>query len=217
MADVKISGLTADSAVSGTDEFEKNEAGTSKKTTALKLSNYVLGNAVGKQALWIPATAMVARTTNGAASGTAEMSSNKNMFSTLNFDTTTQEFAQFSITMPSSWNEGTVTFKPVWSHASTTTNFGAVFQLAAVAISNDDAGDVAFGTAQTSTDTGGTTNDIYVGPESSAITVAGTPAAGDLVMFQIARVPANGSDTMAIDARLHGIVLYITTDALTDS
>jgi len=217
MADVKISALTADSAVTATDEFVKNESGTSKKTTALKLSTYVLSGAVGKQALWIPATAMVARTTNGAASGTAEMTTNKNMFVTLDFDTSTQEFAQFSITMPSSWNESTVTFKPVWSHASTSTNFGVVFQLAAVAVSNDDAGDVAFGTAQTSTDTGGTTNDIYVGPESSAITVSGSPAAGDLVMFQIARVPANGSDTMAIDARLHGIVLYITTDALTDS
>jgi hypothetical protein len=30
-------------------------------------------------------------------------------------------------------------------------------------------------------------------------------------------VPADGSDTLAIDARLHGIVLYITTDAGTDA
>lgn len=171
----------------------------------------------GKQAIFIPASAMVSRTTNGAASGTAEMSSNKNMFATLDFDTTTQEFAQFMWCMPSSWDEGTVTFIPVWSHPSTTTNFGVVFQLAGVAISNDDAGDVAFGTAQTSTDIGGTTNDIYKGPESSAITIAGSPAAGDYVMFQIARVPANGSDTLAVDARLHGIVLFITTNDTVDS
>lgn len=171
----------------------------------------------GKQAIWIPATAMVSRTTNGAASGTAEMSTNKNMFATLDFDTTTQEFAQFGWRMPTSWNEGTVTFRPVWSHPSTTTNFGVVFQLAGVAISDDDAGDVAFGTAQTSTDAGGTTNDLYIGPESSAITIAGSPAAGDFVMGQIARVPANGSDTLAVDARLHGIVLYITTDDTVDT
>ena len=171
----------------------------------------------GKQAVWIPASAMVATTTNGAASGTAEMTTNKNMFSTLDYDTTTQEFAQFAWRMPTSWNESTVTFRPVWSHASTTTNFGVVWQLAGVACSDDDAGDAAFGTAQTSTDTGGTTNDIYIGPESSAITIAGTPAAGDLVFFQVARVPANGSDTMAIDARLHGIVLYITTDDTVDT
>ncbi|MFO1080855.1 MAG: hypothetical protein U1E23_09545 [Reyranellaceae bacterium] len=171
----------------------------------------------GKQAIWIPATAMVPTTTNGAASGTVEMATNKNMFSSLDFDTTTQEFAQFGWRMPSSWNEGTVTFRPVWSHASTTTNFGVVFQLAGVACSDNDAGDVAFGTAQTSTDTGGTTNNIYIGPESSAITIAGSPAAGDFVFFQVARAPANGSDTMAIDARLHGIVLYITTDDTVDA
>ena len=36
-------------------------------------------------------------------------------------------------------------------------------------------------------------------------------------MFQIARNPSDGSDTMAIDARLHGIVLFITTDAGNDA
>lgn len=171
----------------------------------------------GKQAIPIPAGAMKAQSTNGAAAGTVEMTTNKNMFVTLDFDPSTQEYAQFSIAMPKSWNESTVTFVPVWSHAATTTNFGVVFSLAGVAISNDDAGDVAFGTAQTSTDTGGTTNDIYFGPESSAITIAGSPAATDLVMFLVARVPADAGDTMAIDARLHGIVLFITTDAGNDA
>lgn len=171
----------------------------------------------GKHTIWIPATAMVARTTNGAAAGTAEMTTNKNMVKTLDFDTSTQEFAQFEIAMPKSWNEGTVTFQPVWSHASTTTNFGVVWALQAVATSDDDALDVAFGTEQTSTDTGGTTNDRYIGPESSAITVGGSPAAGDVVQFQIKRNVSDGSDTMAIDARLHGVKLYITLDAATDA
>jgi hypothetical protein len=42
-----------------------------------------------------------------------------------------QEYAQFSIAMPKSWNEGTLTFAPVWSHPATTTNFGVVFDLQA--------------------------------------------------------------------------------------
>ena len=171
----------------------------------------------GKETIWIPASAMIARTTNGAASGTAEMTTNKNMVKTLDFDASTQEFAQFEIAMPKSWNNGTVTFQPVWSHASTTTNFGVVWALQAVATSDDDALDVAFGTEQASTDTGGTTNDRYIGPESSAITIAGTPATGDVVQFQIKRNPLDGSDTLAVDARLHGIKLYITTNAATDA
>lgn len=173
---------------------------------------------VGKETIWIPAAAMTARTTNGPGSPvTVEMATNRNMFVTLDFDTTTQEFAQFEIRMPKSWNLSTVTFQPVWSHASTTTNFGVVWSLAAVARSDGDAGDVAFGTSQTSTDTGGTTNAIQIGPESAAITVAGSPAVGDTVQFQVARNPADAADTLAIDARLHGVCVFFTSNASTDA
>ena len=64
---------------------------------------------------------------------------------------------------------------------------------------------------------GGTTDSLYISPESSAITVAGTPAAGDMVFFRIARVATDGADTLAVDARLHGITLFINTSALTDA
>jgi len=171
----------------------------------------------GLHVIYVPATAMVSRTTNGAAAGTVETTTNKVMLKTLDFDTTTQEFAQFSVRMPKSWNEGTVTAAFTWSHASTTTNFGVVWALEGVALSDDDAGDAAFGTLQQIADTGGTTNDIYVSGATPAITIAGTPAAEDWVVFQIKRVPSDGSDTMAIDARLHGVTLYFTTDAITDA
>lgn len=171
----------------------------------------------GKQTIYIPASAMISRTTNGAASGTAETTTNKVMIKTLDFDTSTQEFAQFSVWFPKSWNLGTVTFQAEWSHASTTTNFGVVWALEGIAFSDDDAMDTAFGTAQQVADTGGTTNDKYTTSESSAITIGGSPAAGDVVHFQVKRVPSDGSDTMAIDARLHGIRLFFTTNAATDA
>lgn len=175
-------------------------------------------DAIGKHAIPIMAAAITPSATGGcAALATIASAANQPDITTLNFASDATEYAQFSIPMPKSWNEGTVTFKPIWSHASTTTNFGVVWSLQGVALSNDDAVAQNFGTAQTSTDTGGTTNDIYVGPESSAITIAGTPAAEDLVMFRIARIHDDASDTMAIDARLHGIVLYITTDAGDDT
>ena len=91
-----------------------------------------------------------------------------------------------------------------------------VWGLAAVARSDGDLGDVAFGTTQTSVDVGGTTNGIYVGPESSAITTDGPPTTGDTVQFQISRNVADAADTMAIDARLHGVRLFYTTNAATD-
>lgn len=202
-------------APSGTD-VDVADGGTGSSTAAGALTN-LTARGQGKETIFIPAAAMISRTTNGAASGSVEMTTNKNMFVTKDFDASTQEFCQFEVFLPKSWNLGTVTFRCLWSHASTTTNFGVVFGLAGVARSDDDAGDVAFGTAQTCTDTGGTTNDIYISPESSAITIAGTPAAGDSVQFQIARNVSDGSDTMAIDARLHGIQLFFTTNAVTDA
>lgn len=170
---------------------------------------HVLGG-LGQQSIWIPAKAMQSRTTNGAASGSAETTTNKVMLDTLDFDTATDEFAQFDIRMPKSWNESTVTFIPVWSHPSTATNFGVSWWLQGVALSDGDAADSAFGTAVESQDTGGTTDDIYQGPESSAITIAGTPATGDWVKFQIYRDVSDAGDTLAVDARLHGILLLYT-------
>lgn len=174
--------------------------------------------AAGRHAIPIMAGHIQPSSTGGCSAVTTVASAaNQPDIVSLDFDATTQEYAQFSIPMPKSWNEGTVTFVPIWSHTATTTNFGVVWDLQAVAVSNDDPIAVAFGTAQTSADTGGTTNDLYTGPESSAITVAGTPQAEDVVFFRISRVTGSGSDTMAVDARLHGIVLYITTDADTDA
>jgi hypothetical protein len=172
----------------------------------------------GKHAIYIAAGSMKPSASGGCAALAAIASAaNQPDITTLDFDPTTQEYAQFGIVMPKAWDEGPVTFKPHWSHPATTTNFGTVWDLQAVAVSDDDAIAAAFGTAQTSTDTGGTTNDLYTGPESSAITVAGTPAAEDMVFFRLSRVTGNGSDTMAVDARLHGITLYITTDAENDA
>jgi hypothetical protein len=160
---------------------------------------------------------MTARTSNGAASGTVETTTNKVMIRTLDFDAAAAEYAQFQIQMPKGWNESTVTALFVWSHAATATNFGVVWGVQGVALSDDDAIDVAFGTAQTVTDTGGTTNDLYRSNETAAVTTAGTPAENDVVVFQVYRDATNGSDTLAIDARLHGVALFYTTNANTDN
>ena len=117
--------------------------------------------------------------------------------------------------MPSSWNEGTVTFTPFWTAASG--SGGVVWGLAGYAFSNDDAMDTAVSGQQTSTDTLITANDMHAGPESSAITIGGTPAAGDVIYLEITREVANGSDTIAADCKLIGIMLHITTDAIVDA
>jgi hypothetical protein len=208
VADASADTLTL---VAGTGIAITTNAGTDTITVTS-----TVGSTQGIHTLWIPATAMVADITNGPAAGAIQPTSHGVIFPTFDFDTSTQEYVQFQVRMLKSWNLSTVTFVPTWSHAATTTNFGVVWTMDAVACSDGDAGDASFGSGQTSTDTGGTTNTIYVGPASAAITIAGTPAAEDLVSFRVYRTPANGSDTMAIDARLHGVTLYFTTNADTD-
>ena len=177
-----------------------------------------LADNVGTQTLWIPAGAMRPSTTGGcAAVATIATSANQPDVQSLDFDATTQEYAQFSVAFPKQWDEGTVTAQFYWSHASTTTNFGVVWNLQGVAQSDDDAIAAAYGAAQQIADTGGTTNDLYVTSATPAITIAGTPAEGDMCNFRISRVTGDGSDTMAIDARLMGIKLLLTTNAARDN
>jgi len=189
--------------------------GTTWQSTALPAAT---PTSVGRHAIWIVAGSMSPSATGGCAP-LATIASGANLpdIQSLDFDAATEEYAQFRIRMPKSWDEGTITFVPAWSHPATTTNFVVIWGLQAVAVSNDDTIAVAFGTAQTSTDTGGTTDDLYVGPESSAITVGGSPAAEDVVCFRVFRKAADGSDTLAVDARLIGVTVYITTDAGTDA
>jgi hypothetical protein len=174
------------------------------------------GGGVGQQTIFVPAGAITPRTTNGAARGTVETATNRIMISSLDFDTATQEFAQFAVQMPKGWDEGTLVCQFLWSHAAAATNFGVAWAIEAVAFADDDAADAAFGTAVQVADTGGTTNDIYISPETGPLTVAGSPGNEEWVVFQVKRVPADAADTLAVDARLLGVKIHYTTNAATD-
>ena len=180
---------------------------------ALNDSSYAITQ--GRHTIFWPAFAMYARTTSGAAPGSVESTTNKVVSKSLDFDADAIEYAQFMIRMPKSWNEGTVTAQFVWTASGGSGD--VIFGLQAVALSNDDALDTAFGTAQTATDTLIATSDIHISPETSAITIAGTPAAEDVVVFQTYRNATAGGDTHTADARLLGVTIYVTLTASTDA
>lgn len=171
----------------------------------------------GRATRWIPAGDLIPATTNGPASGSVETTTNKVMLKTLDFDATTQEIAQYHWVPPKRWDRGTIAVRFRWKHAATATNFGVAWDCAGVAFSDDDAADTAFGTAIQVTDTGGTTNDIYITAETAAVTIAGSPAEADSVWLRFRRVPADGADTLAIDAGLLGVELYYNINANTDA
>ncbi|KAF0112383.1 MAG: putative uncharacterized protein gp74 [Rhodospirillaceae bacterium] len=137
---------------------------------------------VGKHTLWIPAGGMAPNTTNGPLWTTTELSTNKNRLKTLNFSAPTQQFAQFDIGMPPSWDEGTITFQPLWTAAGGTG--GVVWALDAVSTSDSDPMDSSFGTEQTSTDTFLTANACHIPPPPPP-----PPRGGDRVNCRTHRGP----------------------------
>jgi len=162
----------------------------------------------GSTNIWIPASAWIPRTTTGAGIDSREQSTNKINTDELLFDAGTDEFAQAMIVMPSNWNAGTVTAKFHWT--ASTGSGDVVWGLQGRAYANDDALDQAMGTAQTATDTLTATNDVDISPATSAITLGGTAASGNPVIFQVYRDADAGGDTLANDARLLGVEISYT-------
>lgn len=160
-------------------------------------------------AIYIPASGMVSRTTNGAADGTTETTTNKVMLATKDFDPSTTEYVQFQVRMPESWNEGTVTAQFSWIAGGTGT---AIWRIQGLARSDDDVLDTAFGTFESVTDTVTATTDLMQSNFTGALTLSGTPAAGDMALFQVYR---NGG-TLASDAKLVGVTLKFTVNDVDD-
>ena len=171
----------------------------------------------GKETIWIPASAMYGSTTNPADAQQVETTATRPDMKVLDFDKDTDQFAQFSVAFPKSWNEGTITYQVYWTPASTNTG-DCIFGLQGVSCGDNDTIDVAFGTAVTVTDAGiGTVEDQQVSAESGAVTIAGSPAVEQLTYFQLFRDANAGGDTFTADARVLGVKLFFTTDAANDA
>jgi hypothetical protein len=170
----------------------------------------------GVQSIPVLAAAMTPSTTNGAASNTTETTTNDVMLPTLDFDSTTQEHAQFLFPMPKSWDEGTLTAQFIWTADSGSGD--CIWGIQAVAMSEGDALDAAWGTAEEVTDSLTTAGDQHSSSWTDPITPGGSPVEGDVVAFRVYRKAADGADTLdGVDARLIGIRLNYTTDAADDS
>ena len=170
----------------------------------------------GTETIFVPAQAMFGTTTNGAEANAVETTATRPEMKVLDFDASTIEYAQFSIAMPKSWNEGTLTFQAFWSPSNTDTG-AALIGLQGISVANDATSDVAFPTAVDVTDNGtGTVEDVLVSPVSAAVTVT-SAAADTYTYFQVARNATSGSDSFTGDVRLLGIKLFYTTDAANDA
>ena len=187
------------------------------KGTGVLKSGTAAVKIAGKETIWVPAAAMYGPTTNPADAAQVETTATRPDLKVFDFDASTKQYTQFSVAMPKSWNEGTLTYQVYWSPSTTNTG-DAIFGLQAVACADNDTIDVAYGTAIEVTDAGiGTVEDQQITSESSAMTVAGSPAAGEQTYFQLYRDAADGSDTFTGECRVLGIKIFFTTDAANDA
>jgi len=206
--------ITITDAANGDITIAPNGTGVAKAVDAGDATGAI--KIAGKETIWVPAVAMYPNTTSGCADLAQTELSNGPEIKTLDFDKDSDEFAQFAVAFPKSWNEGTVTFQAFFTAASTNTGTTA-FVLQGVALADNGDLNTAFGTAvgPTAKAMSGTSNDLAVTAESGAVTIAGSPSTDEYVFFQISRDVS--ADSLTADAKLLGIKLFFTTDAANDA
>jgi len=171
----------------------------------------------GLETIWVPAASMRPTSSNGCAAITdVETTAGRPDLQVLDFDKDADEAAQFSIAFPKSWNEGTITFAVYYIGLAATT--GVAFGLQGVSVGDNEEADQAYGTAVVVTDDSqGDATEVLITATSGAVTLANSPAAGDISFFRLFRDVSDGNDDMAGDARVLGVKIFFTTNAANDA
>lgn len=204
--------LTTGNNTVGIDILASNSTIRLIGTTFLK-NGQILG--AGKQTMWLPAAAWNTRITGGPALNQISTTTGSINYKTYDFDPASQEVIELQIRMPKSWDKGNITFTPVWSQL--TTSAGAITaNMQAGCVSTGDSIDASYGAQASITTSVGTANILYIGTESAPIVVANNPQDGDLLDLVFFRSAASPTDTLSIDARLHGVNIFYTANVDSD-
>ena len=169
----------------------------------------------GKHSIWVPSSAMTPLTTNGCSVLTqVEMTAGRPELQVLDFAADADDFCQFTVAFPKSWNEGTVTFQPFWTVTGTNTGT-AVWNLTGISVDDNYAINSGYPSiaATGAKAHSGTSNDLNTSPESGALTI--TNASVDSVTyFKLSLDTSSSSQTGTV--RLIGLKLFYDINAGND-
>tara|TARA_R110002051_G_C8714635_1_gene495979 strand:+ start:8 stop:724 length:717 start_codon:yes stop_codon:yes gene_type:complete len=173
-------------------------------------------SSIGQHTIWVPAGAMEAAVSTAAATSNAvEIGTSLFAARTMDFVTGSDNYAYFGIQMPKSWDAGTLVCQFVWSATGTTANT-VLWGIAANSLGNDEVLTTAFAAPTlVAADTNSTTADDLMVSAEVTLTVGSSPTAEDYVVFEVMRDVSG--DTLAEDARLHGIRIHYTIDTGSDT
>lgn len=147
------------------------------------------------------AAGMWPSTTSGCAVNTkTEYGTNDIDIYHLDFDTGSDEYCQVSALLPDDYDGSTITATFYWTCSGGGSSETVCWAMQGRSYANDSAIDQAWGTAQSTTDTWIADGDIHISSATSAITLAGSPAAGQYVQFRIYRDVSE--DDLGVDAML---------------
>ena len=185
-------------------EFQYINSLTSNAQTQINTKDTVSG----VQDIWIPASAMWANTTSGASALTQdETSTNKQNFKQITF-TDASLYVEFTWCPPRNFNNSTLKATFYWIPSSGSGN--VTHSVRGYAYGDNANPDATWGSAVAVTDAIQTTGNIHISPQSSAITIGGSPADTKLIQFRIAR---DSSDSSTGDSKLIGVVLEFSIDS----
>lgn len=141
---------------------------------------------------------------------------NKIPYASIDFDQATQENVAWTISGPKSADEAiTLTFKYRWTATAGVAAQGVVFGLSATGYGDGDPIDLAPTAAIKVTDNLTATGDVQISPVSAAVTVKNW-AEGDTITFLFSRFPGDAGDTLAADAKIVAVDVFLTVNKSND-
>lgn len=175
------------------------------------------------ESIWIPAQAIVPNIRDTQIGFVQiETATDKIMNFIWSFDPAiTTGGGNFTIRMPSNWDKGNVNCSIILSQRTTSTG-NVTFSLRGTTLKDSNSLDVTQGTKCNLNIVMGTSNTYYISNTNHYASTQGivvgnldTDILEPVVYYEINREIADANDTLAVDARLHGIELkYRTTGEL---
>ncbi len=148
--------------------------------------------------------------TNPAVAGTEGDGAGE--IATLDFDATTEEFADGVLIVPAGYVDGSITVTYYWIPAASSSGSDTVaWTLSGVVVDNDDAASKAIADlVATTSDVVSVAQDMHI---ISGTWSSGLPSAGDLLKFRVSR-DVGGTDDMTEDAKLVAVSLSFPVELI---
>ena len=176
-----------------------------------------LPNGVTVQTVYVPAEAMRPRFANGCAALQIDAgASGQPDIGYLAFNAATEQYAEFSLRLPKSWNQGAIDAELYFTKSGSGTG-DVIWGAQAVYIPDAAILAASFGSAaETTKATDATSKKLY---RTATVTLVpgGTLGNAGVTYFRLYRKAAAGGDTFAADAWLVGAALKYTTASADDA